>query len=77
MINKFLPAVLIGLSSFCFSCASPKRPTTNTAAPSLNDAQRHNRLIYNDVTDAKGSVRHARSLADEIDAKVIKWDSGR
>ena len=55
---------------------SPKRPTTNTSAPSFSEAKDQNRRFRNDVSDAKTLIHRSRQTLNQLEDKVIKWDSG-
>ncbi len=56
--------VLLALSA----CTTPR---TTTKVPALDSARVRTKQIYNDVTDAKGSVHRAQTLRQQIEDKLI------
>lgn len=75
IIILLLVAVLVLVTCGCAS--RDRRPKTNTAAPSLTGARDSNRLIYNDVTDAKGGINRALLHGDEIDVLLRQLREGK
>ncbi len=67
MISKTVKLLL--LCSLLVSCA-PKRPRTQTVAPSLGTARTLTSRLGQDITDYKGSLGRVRTLSEEIDYKA-------
>jgi uncharacterized lipoprotein YajG len=64
LISAVALALLVGCET------SPKKPTTNTPAPSIDTSKEIGRTIHSNVADAKDGVRKARTIGDRIDNKI-------
>ncbi len=61
--------VVVSLVVSLIGCA-PRRPKTNTTAPSLGTARVHASQLGQDIHDYKGGTRRLRTLSEQIDYKA-------
>lgn len=70
--TSLLGGILIvgGVFLYFFLTACSTTPRTNTAVPALDTARAKTIQITNDITDAKGGIRRARTYSERLDYKA-------
>jgi hypothetical protein len=66
---------LVIVASLLFCGCAVRRPTSNTAAPSLGSAREINRSVQSDIVDAKDSIGRAQGSNARLKASLELLDN--